>query len=76
MPPGRAAVAKLAAISPGGVYRLSADSDGAGDAGSPLFDQRGRLVAIETPSDPLRPRQVFAISVRVALESLGQEFRP
>jgi hypothetical protein len=66
------AVGKLSAIDPDGRYDIAVDTVYAGDTGAPVFDRAGRLVAVQAAADPLHPDRAFAISIRRALESVGQ----
>lgn len=68
----RPAIGKLADIDPRGRYALAVDPDRTAGAGTPIFDRRGRVVAIQSESDPLRLDRAFAVSIRRALESVGQ----
>ncbi len=68
----RSAIGKLSAIDPGGRYDLTVGTVQTAGAGAPIFDRQGRVVAVQAESDPLRPDRAFAISIRRALESVGQ----
>jgi hypothetical protein len=67
----RTSPATLSAEIIGGTYSISPAGD-PGSPGLPVFDARGRAVAVEIEGDLSRPGQVIAIPIRRALESLGQ----
>ena len=69
-------IAKLAAVRAGGGYEFFPGAGARGAAGAPVFDRRGRVVAVETESDPLRPERAVAVPIVQALESLGQTLSP
>jgi hypothetical protein len=68
----QSAMGKVSAIDPVGRYELAVDMGRTAGAGSPVFDRYGRLVAVQIGTDPLLGDRAFAISIRRALESVGQ----
>jgi FHA domain len=68
----RPAMGTLSAIDPGDRYDIAVGTSETPGVGTPIFDRRGRVVAVQAESDPLRPGRAVAISIRRALESLGQ----
>ena len=55
----------------GNLWELSGDVPGPEGLGAPVFDERGRVVAVQTAGDPLRPAITFAVPIRYGLELIG-----
>jgi hypothetical protein len=55
----------------GNLWELSGDVPGPEGIGAPVFDERGRVVAVQTAGDPLRPAITFAVPIRYGLELIG-----
>jgi hypothetical protein len=69
---GRPVVGRLAAIDSRGRCDLAVVASPTIGPGAAIFDRLGRIVAVQTESDPLQPNRAFGISIRRALESVGQ----
>jgi hypothetical protein len=68
---GRPAIGRLTGIDGRGRYELAVEMPPRTGPGAAIFDRRGRIVAVQAETDPLRPNRAAAISIRRALESVG-----
>jgi S1-C subfamily serine protease len=62
---------KVRKLAHGDAFELSASPTVAGNLGAPVFDAKGRVVAIETAGDPMEPSKIFAIPIRYGMEMTG-----
>jgi len=69
---GRRATGKITSIDDGGRYDIAVGAAQTSGPGAPIFDRMARAVALQTANDPLEPGRIFGISIRRALESVGQ----
>lgn len=69
---GRPATGRITSIDAGGRYDIAVGAAQNSLSGAPIFDRKGRAVAVQTENDSLQHGQVFGISIRRALESVGQ----
>ena len=68
----RPSTGRIISIGPGGRYEIAVSAAQNSEPGAPILDRMGRAVALQTGNDPLHPGRILGVSIRRALESVGQ----